>query len=848
MRWNLRSKLHASLAAAFGFLLIEAGVSQWAIWHVRADVERLSQQTPITRYARDLVASLEAESAVVASYAQSRDGAVLLGRDQSLLRQRLAMSGLDQAAKDAGYVTPLITELYAERISLRRELDAEAAAAAQKHPALASWLAAHSQDDLATLRTSSDTINDAVTSDILAASAEYRNATQQAAYFTIIAVSGATLLFSVVAVTFGRSVNRRLGTVSTRLGKLADDLDAYDDDNDGERLANMRWEPIDESGHDELAVLARGSNHLVKRLIASGNALFEQQQRLKATLSSITDAVLRTQPDGRVDYMNPAACRMLGFQIGEGQAPHLLELVTIEVDGEIAPDPVAKCLEAHGTIVTMDDARLRLSTGRVIDVSCSVSPLYSREGALRGTVIALRDVTEQRALAAQLAHQAMHDSLTDLGNRRRLEAELEFALQSARADDREHALLYIDVDQFKVVNDTCGHGAGDELLRRLSTVFAQFVEGHDLLARIGGDEFAILLFDRSMQHAERFANDLRELVSKNSFAWNDKRFPLAVSVGVAPITRDSASVAAIMSAVDAACYAAKDGGRNRVRIFAERDVELTRTFGEMHWVARINRAVSENRLRLFYQPIHALDNTHSDFRHVELLLRMVDEDSKLITPLEFLPAAERYNLMGMIDRWVIMNALPLCARLVDTGVLDLCAINLSDASLRNEGLSRFIQMQIAHCGIDPRALCFEVSETVAVTNAGRVAHLMHEIRALGCRFALDDFGNGMSSFGLLKRLPVDYLKIDGSFVKGITEDSTDYAMVEAINRVGHVMGIKTVAEYVSKPQIAERLAEIGVDYGQGYALGRPEPLTDLLAASRIEERRLRVVGDHLRAG
>ena len=534
-----------------------------------------------------------------------------------------------------------------------------------------------------------------------------------------------------------------------------------------------------------------------------------------------------------VDYINPAAAKMLGCSADDARMRHLHELFSLEVGNTIEADPVGRCLEQHhSVIVHADDARLRFVDGRVMDVFCTISPLYSSDGAIRGAVVTVRDVTEARALSAQLQYQATHDALTGLFNRRRLELDLEHALHTAQNNRGQHALLYLDFDQFKVVNDTCGHAAGDELLCRLAALFAERVGPKDTLARIGGDEFAILFHDRSLQEAEVLANEIREAVAKTVFAWGEHGFPMSASIGLVPITHESTSVASAMSAVDAACYAAKDGGRNRVHIYAERDSELVRTFGEMNWVSRINRAIADNRMRVFYQPICAMGETNSDFRHAELLLRMVDEQGKLVTPLEFLPAAERYNLMTMIDRWVIIHALPICARLIEQGVLDLCSINLSGASLKNETLSRFLQRQIASSGIDPRALCFEITETVAVTNANRVATLMSELHAIGCRFALDDFGSGMSSFGLLKRLPVDYLKIDGSFVKGIAEDAIDFAMVEAINRVGHVMGIKTVAEYVSKPEIIERLRVIGVDYGQGYALGRPEPLTDLFSTSR----------------
>lgn len=844
MKWNLRSKLSASLAVAFGLLAFEAGVSQWAIWHVRSDIERLSEQTPITRYARDLVEAVSAESSAVGSYVQLHDRSFLDERDQSVQRQRLAMTGLDDAIQHAAYLAPLIAELKAQRISLRRTLDAEVAATDAQHATLATWLVLRTQDALASLRISSDSIGDAVASDVLAASSEYRTATQQAALLTILTVVGSTLLFSIIAMTFGGSVSRRLGEVSSRFGRFADRLgDRSLEIDDEELLATLRWTPLDEEGEDEIAQLARGSNRLVRRLITTSNALFEQQQRFKATLSSITDVVIRTRADGTVDYVNPAAVLLLGYDIDAKERPMLSDLFTLEIDDGISVDPVARCLERHGTVIIHDDTRLRLPSGRLIEVACSVAPLYSREGALRGTVIGLRDVTDQRSMARRLEHQAHHDALTGLFNRRRLENDVEEALLLARSEGRTHALLYIDVDQFKVVNDTCGHRAGDEFLCKIASLCTPLIGDNDTFARIGGDEFVVLLRDRSIGQAEQIADELREIVAKSIFMWHEKRFPMTISVGVVPITANSGDMATLLSAVDAACYAAKDAGRNRVQMYGERDSALVRTFGEMHWVARINRAIGENRLRLFYQPICSIGENQHDFRHVELLLRMVDEESKLIAPIEFLPAAERYNLMGAIDRWVISHALPICSRLIENGLLDLCAINLSDASLKHEGLSTYIQLHIAQSGIDPRALCFEITETVAVTNAGRVATLMQELRMLGCRFALDDFGSGMSSFGLLKHLPVDYLKIDGTFVKGMADDSVDYAMVEAINRVGHIMGIKTIAEYVSKREIAERLQEIGVDYGQGYALGRPEPLTDLLAKSRLQERRLRLVGD-----
>ncbi len=838
-------------------LCVEAAVSQWAILRVRGDIERVSAQSPIYRYARDLTESTAAEASVIGTALTLHDPALLNGRAATRERQHLALARLKDVARHQPYLATLIRELGLQYGALQQEFTAELAAGTAHHPALANWMTLRSQDDISLMRVTSDNIGDAVTSDMVAASLEYQSASKQAAAYTLLTVLAALLLFGIIATTFANSMSRRLGEVSRKLGELADELEHTDPNapSAGAMLGSLCWKPISEHGNDEISQVARGSNQVVSRLIAAGNSLYDHQQRLQATLSSITDAVIRTRPNGIVDYINPAAEKLLGCTSDDARMRYLHELFTLEVGSTIEADPIARCLERHNTVIVHEnDARLRFVDGRLIDVFCTISPLYSSDGAMRGAVVTLRDVTEARALAAQLQYQATHDALTGLFNRRKLEHELEQALQSTRTEDRHHALLYLDFDQFKVVNDTCGHAAGDELLCRLAVIFSEHLRGKDVIARIGGDEFAILFRDCTLTEAEALANELREAVAKTSFAWNEHQFPMSASIGLVPISRESISVASAMSAVDAACYAAKDGGRNRVHIYAERDTELARTFGEMNWVSRINRAIADNRLRIFYQPIRALGDGNEDFRHVELLLRMVDEQGKLVSPLEFLPAAERYNLMTMIDRWVVTHALPMCARLIEQGVLDLCSINLSGASLKSETLGIFLQRQIAASAIDPRALCFEITETVAVSNAQRVATLMRELHAIGCRFALDDFGSGMSSFGLLKRLPVDYLKIDGSFVKGIAEDAVDFAMVEAINRVGHVMGIKTVAEYVSKPEIANRLIAIGVDYGQGYALGRPEPLTDLFSLAYRNRRVVPVmrgenaVREGLRAG
>ncbi|MBI1282959.1 MAG: EAL domain-containing protein [Thiobacillus sp.] len=434
---------------------------------------------------------------------------------------------------------------------------------------------------------------------------------------------------------------------------------------------------------------------------------------------------------------------------------------------------------------------------------------------------------------ARLVYQASHDALTGLINRREFEHRLERALHTALQQDRKHVLCYMDLDQFKVINDSCGHVAGDELLRQLALLLKSNLRERDVLARLGGDEFALLLENCSTEDALGVADAFRAEVQRFRFKWGDHIFSVSMSMGMVAINRDSDSAARLLSAADAACFVAKDRGRNRIHLYESRDLDLARHRDEMRWVTRIQRALEAHRLHLSWQEIRNTDGKAGGARHVELLLRMRDDDGREILPMAFIPAAERYSLMPALDSWVIEETMQLCRRYLSSQQDQHClfAVNLSGASLKDPA---FRQMLLAHLQENPAMgphLCFEITETAAIGNLAVVNEFIEAMREFNCRFALDDFGSGLSSFIYLKNLKVDYLKIDGAFVRDIASNPVDRSMVEAIHRIGHQMGLKTVAEYVESDQALALLRQIGVDYVQGNGVHTPEPLETLCGKS-----------------
>ncbi|MHB1077667.1 EAL domain-containing protein [Thiobacillus sp.] len=597
---------------------------------------------------------------------------------------------------------------------------------------------------------------------------------------------------------------------------------------------------FDETRSDEFGFLAKFINRALDSIVRqqaelrqalaratqSEAELFREKERAEVTLQSIADAVITTNAAGEVQYLNPVAERLTGWRNDAAHGLPLARVISIVHDGtgQAVCNPVQECLRNSSVETLHADAALLREDGSMIAIEASAAPMRNDSGDVIGAVMVCQDVSHSRKLAHQLSHQASHDSLTGLANRREFERRLDAAMESARREQKQHILLYLDLDQFKVVNDTCGHVAGDQLLAQLGTLLTHKVRIADTLARLGGDEFGVLLESCDIARGEQIAESLRHTISDFRFVWEDKIFQVGVSIGLVEITASSENSAAVMSAADAACYEAKDEGRNRIQVFHSGNRSAAR-YGEMQWIARIHRAIEENRLLLYRQNIVAVTGEDS-VAHAEILLRMKDENGAIIPPMAFIPAAERYNIMAMIDRWVVTNTLEWLAAnpLASNNHPQFLSINLSGQSLGDKNFLQHIVDEFARTGVSAERICFEITETSAIANIGRAKDFISVLKQRGCCFALDDFGSGMSSYSYLKNLDVDYLKIDGAFVKDVAQDPVDFAMVESINRIGHVMGIKIIAEFVEDEPTLEKLREIGVDYAQGFGIHRPEAL------------------------
>ncbi len=441
----------------------------------------------------------------------------------------------------------------------------------------------------------------------------------------------------------------------------------------------------------------------------------------------------------------------------------------------------------------------------------------------------LREAHNRRQhLAAQerIEHLAYHDVLTGLYNRAEFERRLKQALKNA-SSDKQYALLYLDLDQFKIVNDTSGHIAGDEMLKQVTALLKEPVRGSDILARLGGDEFGVLLENCSLTHAEEVAGRMLQLVEEFRFTWQDKIFSIGVSIGLVMLDSPDQTHTEIMRAADMACYAAKDHGRGRIHVYRPDDAELVQRRGEMEWVSHISNALQNNQFVLHQQRILALDGS-SGGPSCEFLLRMKGSDGKLIMPGAFLSAAERYGLMPKLDRWVVSNVFKHLSQLFASNRAkddSIFFVNLSGATLGDESFLAFVKQALSSSKIPPQAICFEITETAAIANLNNALLFIQHVKSLGCKVALDDFGTGLSSFTYLKTFAAaDYLKIDGGFVRDMLQDPMDAAIVQAINNIGHVAGMKTIAEFVENKDIQNRLTEMGVDYAQGYGIHKPEAI------------------------
>ena len=554
--------------------------------------------------------------------------------------------------------------------------------------------------------------------------------------------------------------------------------------------------------------------------------LCREKELAQITLHSIGDAVITTDEHGYIKDFNPVAERLTGWTACEAKNNPISQVCTL-IDSSTRQqlsNPAIQAVTQGQTVSFSDHPILVSKTGEEFAIGDSAAPIRSPDGDIVGTVLIFHDVTEERGRAKQLAWQASHDPLTHLFNRPKFIKSVGESINDAQVNDLHHVLCYMDLDHFKAVNDTCGHAAGDQLLKQVADLWNSKIRTSDTLARLGGDEFGLLLYNCDLERALEIANSFCESIQSFRFVYDNKIFHIGVSVGVVPINASSASIEDVLKLADSTCYSAKNKGRNRVQVYYPNDDDIAQQSEDSRWFSRITQALDEDQFCLHRQTIAATQTGPSKQTLCEILLRLKDEDTgKLIPPMAFLPPAERYNLMPRIDRWVISHFLQYLSTYAPTPDT-IYSINLSGSSINDETFIDFLKKQLQQHPINPSILCFEITETMAIANLQKAADFILELKKLGCYFALDDFGSGMSSFTYLKHLPVDYLKIDGNFVKGAPNDTIICAMLEAINKVGHVMGLETIAEYVEDQAILDKVCELGIDFVQGYQINRPQPL------------------------
>jgi diguanylate cyclase (GGDEF)-like protein/PAS domain S-box-containing protein len=564
--------------------------------------------------------------------------------------------------------------------------------------------------------------------------------------------------------------------------------------------------------------------------------IYESRDSLDNTLQSIGDAVITTDRDGRIEFVNPAAIRLCSMEPEEIRGQFYFQLFSLTYDSNDEPvrNLVRAALEKDEPYTLSESVNLKVDDTESYSVKLTVAPVHNgtRQGV--GAVLVLHDVTDMQLMARQLRYQATHDPLTDLFNRREFEQALIQSISRIGRYTENAVLLYMDLDNFKVVNDTCGHAAGDELLKEIAAILKGRLRDSDILARLGGDEFGAVLVQCDLDAATGIADEIRDAVHGHRYYWGNQSFTIGVSIGMVPLEGDTDMSEALRHA-DAACYVAKEHGRNRSHIYKADDEHLIQRHGEMEWVQKLGDAFEENRFELYCQPIVPITENRDEPPHHELLIRMRSQSGELEPPAVFLGVAERYNLMPTIDRWVIrtafMNFKNLPERVINGGI----NINISGQTIGDSLFQQFVFDQLDRYLIPPEAICFEITETETIGRFDSAIKFITELRKRGCRFGLDDFGTGVSTFSYLRTLPLDYLKIDGSFIKGIERDEVMQAIVESINHVGHVLELRTVAEFVENEHVLDMLKDMGVDYAQGYALSKPFPFRDLFKKSVFDD-------------
>ncbi|HEY8570111.1 EAL domain-containing protein [Microbulbifer sp.] len=568
-------------------------------------------------------------------------------------------------------------------------------------------------------------------------------------------------------------------------------------------------------------------------------SLEEEKEHLQVTLNAIADAVIATDPLQRITFMNPVAEQLTGWALAEvkGKVVGAVLQMTNGREGGPISCPVTECLRSVMPVFSVEGTVLHNRRGHIYDVKCSASPLRTGNGQLLGAVLVFQDVTETRELIRQLRYKASHDDLTHLSNRESFKRDLLDAVASVRNSDTVHVLAYMDLDRFKVINDSAGHQAGDALLRNVARFLRGELRESDSVARLGGDEFGILLRDCNKEQGRQRCEQLVRKIAALRFPWGGRIFDVGASVGVTEVRRDNSQIADLMSQADVACYSAKHAGRGVVMLYEADSSAAAEQHREIHMASRIREALDESRLRLFAQPIASADDP-KNISHYELLVRMVDTDGTLIPPGAFIPAAERYGLMLQVDNWVMNEFLREQVRAVAQSGLSF-AMNLSAEAIGDGAFQQRLFALLEDSALPADRLGIEITETAMVNQMESASQFVEALREMGCKVALDDFGNGLSSFNYLKAFAIDYIKIDGSFVRQVESNFVDLMIVESINQVAHRLKARTIAEYVEDAATADRLNRIGVDLVQGYYIGRPLPLEDLLAEAG-EKRKVRL--------
>jgi diguanylate cyclase (GGDEF)-like protein/PAS domain S-box-containing protein len=547
-------------------------------------------------------------------------------------------------------------------------------------------------------------------------------------------------------------------------------------------------------------------------------------------MQSLGEAIVTTDIEGRLAYLNPAAEKLLGIGRAQAIGRPLEDVVGLvdQSDRKNLADPVREAIGGgNGNPHNLSRRAVLLgkASGEERAIELAASPLRNESGELAGAVILLHDVTELRGLHRQMSYQATHDALTGLVNRREFEHRLDEATEAARRGEAAHMLCYLDLDRFKIVNDTSGHLAGDSMLREVAKLLREAVRDSDTVARLGGDEFGMLLVGCPLDKARQIADDVCRSIATYRFVWHDRVFNIGVSIGLIEIGREAGSVEQLLAAADSACYVAKKEGAGRVSVYSARDEALARSSGEFEWLHKLQSAIKDERFALYYQPIVSAYGNDTDGPSMEVLLRMIDETGAEIAPLEFLAAAERYRLMASVDRWVVQTTLVALSRNAFQLARDRSvAINISAQTLGDPLFLEFVVECLDSTGVAPDQVCFEIAESSVIGNMEATRRFVGVLHGMGCKFTIDDFGSGVASFSSLKNLPLDYLKLDGSFMRNLARDSVSQTMVTAMINLARTLNFKIIAEQVEDSAALDVARRMGVDFVQGYVIARPAKL------------------------